>query len=193
MKPNITLHETLEFVNHYHKDDLYGRYPYVYHLFDVANTLRKACLTAKVDEEHTEFLYKAALLHDIIEDHPEICKEYPSMNQVEVCKHIFGEKLGEVVWRLTDEDAPTRKERKSLTLAKTFSCPNASVVKMADRICNITQGIAEGNLNKGRMYFREHIDFLNFYDNSNVTADLFYILRGKYLNLHHILKKNFGE
>ena len=153
------------YITEYHEGDMYGGLPYLYHLFRVANKIAEVAIIVNMNEERLNLLFKAALLHDIVEDHPEIL-ELAINNQdnsdLIKCQCVFGTRLGEIVWRLTDEKAETRAERKKLTLSKTFSHPDSCLIKIADRICNLQQGIIEGNMKKGQMYVKEHETFMAY-------------------------------
>ena len=98
-------------------------YPYEKHLDDVVEVLKRFGFSGR-------FII-AGYLHDSIED--------GAISYNKIRKH-FGEKVAEMVYCVTDEMGRDRKEKKSKTLPKTASNPDAIILKLADRIANIEHG-----------------------------------------------------
>jgi (p)ppGpp synthase/HD superfamily hydrolase len=70
----------------------------------------------------------------------------------------FGEYLGELVWRVTQEPGRSRKERKPGTYRKIRELEDAIILKLADRIANV-EASARNTPGLFRMYVREQADF----------------------------------
>ena len=117
--------------------DYDGIFPYEKHLDDVVDVLKRFNI---VDPK---FLC-GGYLHDSIEDGA------ISYNKI---KLYFGFEIAEMVFCVTDEVGRNRQEKKSKTLPKTASNPDAVILKLADRIANIEHG------GKIDMYAKEYKDF----------------------------------
>jgi (p)ppGpp synthase/HD superfamily hydrolase len=111
-------------------------FPYEKHLDDVVDVLKRYGFSGK-------FII-AGYLHDTIED------DALSYNKIK--KH-FGIEVAEMVFCVTDELGRDRKEKKTKTLPKIASNPDAIIVKLADRIANIEHG------GKVDMYNEEYVEF----------------------------------
>tara|TARA_R110000737_G_scaffold168066_1_gene194593 strand:+ start:347 stop:967 length:621 start_codon:yes stop_codon:yes gene_type:complete len=136
-----------DFASKHHKGQWYGSKPYMYHLKKVSDVA--------LDCDYTdESILMSCLLHDVIED---------TMATYKDVKENFGEEVAEIVYCVTDELGRNRKERKSKTYKKIYDNPKAIVVKLCDRISNITESMSADNFNpkKMLMYYREHNDFVN--------------------------------
>lgn len=121
-----------------HGDQAYDElYPYVKHLDDVANVLRRFGWTLP------KYLC-SAYLHDVIED------TGVSYNDI---KKRFGEEVAEIVFCVTDEIGRNRKEKHNKTYPKIASNPEAIIIKLADRIANVEHG------GKSEMYVKEYKEF----------------------------------
>jgi (p)ppGpp synthase/HD superfamily hydrolase len=124
-----------------HANQTYDVYPYTYHtkaVADIATTLG-----------YDESIIIACHLHDTIEDTD------LSYNDI---KKAFGGEVAEIVYAVTDELGRNRKERKTKTLPKIRANWKATVVKICDRIANVTQSKMY-NDNLYNMYKKEHADF----------------------------------
>jgi len=131
--------------------DYDGIFPYEKHLDDVYRVL------VKFDIVGIKYLC-AAYLHDAIEDGS------ISYNKI---KNYFGEEVAEMVYCVTDEIGRNRKEKKAKTLPKTASNNDAVIIKLADRIANITHG------GKIDMYAKEYKSFKEaLYREDKVTQRL---------------------
>lgn len=105
-----------------HANKTYDIYPYIYHVKQVV----------KIAEEagYDESIIVACYLHDTLEDSD------LSFNDI---KKAFGIEVAEIVYAVTDELGRNRKERKAKTLPKIRANWKATVVKVCDRIANVTQ------------------------------------------------------
>tara|TARA_R110000868_G_scaffold237426_1_gene491956 strand:+ start:94 stop:600 length:507 start_codon:yes stop_codon:yes gene_type:complete len=111
-------------------------YPYEKHLDDVVEVLKRFGFSGK-------FII-AGYLHDSIEDGA------ISFNKI---KRHFGVEIAEMVYCVTDELGRNRAEKKTKTLPKTASNPDAIILKLGDRIANIEHG------GKIDMYAAEYQEF----------------------------------
>lgn len=138
--------ECWDFASKHHKGQWYGSKPYMYHLKKVSDV----ALDLKFTDES---ILMSCLLHDVIEDTEVSYKDV---------KENFGEEVAEIVYCVTDELGRSRKERKSKTYKKIRNNPKSIVVKLCDRISNITESMGSENYNLKlmKMYLDEHIDFV---------------------------------
>lgn len=125
-----------------HGFQTYAGYPYYYHLEQVVDVLKEFGYT------EDKFVC-AGYLHDSIEDGD------LSYNDV---KKKFGEEIAEIVFCVTDEMGRNRREKKAKTLPKIASNRDAIVIKLADRIANLRQGIKDQD-DRRMMYVKEHDQF----------------------------------
>lgn len=123
-------------------------YPYTVHLALVAETASKySSLLPK--STSIEQMIAAAWLHDIIED-CQLSRDFLS--------NEFGDQLSTLIWRVSDEPGPSRKERKIATYPKIAMDDSAIFLKVCDRIVNVRASSEE----KGKhykMYEKERSDF----------------------------------
>jgi (p)ppGpp synthase/HD superfamily hydrolase len=126
-----------------HEGQRYGDVPFIAHPDAVVAVLKRF----QLDDSD---LLAAAYLHDTLED--------TSLPYHKIRDRI-GRDVAELVYAVTDELGRNRKERKAKTLPKTAKLPRAILVKLADRIANIEQTIADGNLTPKSFYKREHASF----------------------------------
>ena len=124
-----------------HSNQTYDIYPYIYHIRQVV----------KIAEQlgYDESIVIAAALHDTLEDTP------LSYNDI---KKAFGKEVAEIVYCVTDELGRNRNERKEKTYPKIQSNWKATVVKICDRIANVSQS-KEYNKDLYAMYKKEHESF----------------------------------
>jgi len=128
-------------------DDIF---PYEKHLEDVIAVLKRFGLDGKY--------IVAGWLHDAIEDGA------LSYNKI---KQHFGIEVAEIVYCVTDELGRNRDERKSKTLPKIASNPDAVIVKLADRIANLEHG------GLSTMYKKEYKAFRDaLFTNDRVAAPM---------------------
>jgi (p)ppGpp synthase/HD superfamily hydrolase len=111
-------------------------FPYEKHLDDVVEVMKRFGFSGKY--------IIASYCHDLLED------SAISYNKIKI---HFGEEVAEMVYCVTDELGRNRKEKKSKTLPKTASNPDAIILKLADRIANIEHG------GKIDMYAKEYSEF----------------------------------
>ena len=145
--------ECWDFASKHHKGQFYGDKPYMYHLKKVSDVA--------LDFGYTdESILMSCLLHDIIEDTEVSYKDV---------KENFGEEVAEIVYCVTDELGRNRKERKSKTYKKIRNNPKSIVVKLCDRISNITESMGKDNYNLKlmKMYLDEHNEFVNGISNDD--------------------------
>jgi hypothetical protein len=129
-----------------HGNQMYGDMPYAFHLAKVE------CVLAEFG--FTEYHYQAAAwLHDIVEDtdatHDNI---YASYGPLVAC----------LVYTVTGEGS-NRKERAASIFAKIAKYPAGAIVKVADRIANMTEARVDlhksNKDDKVKMYLKEWDDF----------------------------------
>jgi (p)ppGpp synthase/HD superfamily hydrolase len=127
----------VDFAVEAHGDQKYGDMPYYWHLYKVAQVLE--------DFEYTQYKWRAsAWLHDSLED---------TETTVHDLIKNFGSEVAEIVIACTGEGS-NRAERVSNILHKLQHCPEACIVKLADRIANVEAG------GKVEMYRKENDAFV---------------------------------
>lgn len=114
------------FASQAHAGQQYDGGPYTKHLAAVAAVLTRYGVT---DEE----LLCAAWLHDTVEDTP---------ISVESIEKLFGSRVSDLVWRVTNEEGRNRKERHAKTYGKIAANKDAVTLKLADRIANVEASLA---------------------------------------------------
>ena len=122
-----------------HGNQTYKKLPYFYHLEQVVQALEFFGYGADED------IIIAGYLHDVMED---TATSYNDIVQ------NFNKEVAEIVYAVTDELGKNRKERKLKTIPKIKANRKAIVVKLADRIVNVSSG---GELND--MYIQEYKQF----------------------------------
>jgi len=147
------LTECWGFAYEHHKYQTYGSKPYMYHLKKVKDVALECGYT-------DESILMSCILHDIIED---------TQVKYQDVKNNFGKEVAEIVYCVTDELGRNRKERKLKTYKKIYKNPKSIVVKLCDRISNITQSMSidDFNLKLMKMYLDEHIDFVKGISNES--------------------------
>lgn len=130
------------FASYAHKGQKYGECNYITHLYQVADIAKEL--------GYDDDIIIVCFLHDILED------TKVTYDQI---KKEFGKEVAEIVYLVTDELGRNRKQRKEKTYLKTRESWKATVVKICDRIANITYSIenSEKHLN---MYKDEHFTFV---------------------------------
>jgi guanosine-3',5'-bis(diphosphate) 3'-pyrophosphohydrolase len=127
----------------YHKDQKYGFLPYIKHLEDTASIVKKYYPDAI-------YLICAAYLHDILEDTP--CT-------FEILEQATNRAIANIVYAVTDEQGVNRKERKLKTYPKIRGNTDATIIKLADRIANVSYCIKDKNDKLFEMYKKEYPEF----------------------------------
>lgn len=90
----------------------------------------------------------AAWLHDVVED------TGVSVDQI---RQMYGDRVAQIVWAVTDEPGANRAERKENTLPKIVQNGDAALVKLADRVANVTA--SQGDERRLAMYRKEQPAF----------------------------------
>lgn len=126
-----------------HSNQHYDIFPYLYHIRKVV----------QVAEElgYDQSIIVACILHDSMEDGDLSYKDI---------KTYFGEEVAEIVFAVTDELGRNRKERKAKTYPKIRANWKATVVKICDRIANVTHS-KEFNSKMFEMYQKENEVFVS--------------------------------
>jgi|GEM_PF-1741219 len=137
------LRKARDFAIKAHGDQKYGDYPYEYHLTCVHEVMMRHPMASSY-----LFTVMAGWLHDVLED-TEISRE-------ELGKQ-FGERITDIVYRVSDEPGATRKKRKEKTYNKIRGHIPATVVKLCDRIANVEA--SRDVPKKLNMYKEEHPNF----------------------------------
>ncbi len=127
-----------------HRYQKYGSHPYSYHLTKVEEVLHRF--------NHTDpTLIIAAWFHDSMEDQ--------GATKESLLKLGVPAETVDIVYRVSDEPGANRKERKANTYPKINGNINATIVKLADRIANVEEGVLTGNSKKFSMYQSEYKEF----------------------------------
>lgn len=141
MKDHALFIKMQKFVEEAFKGFLYDGHPYTIHTSDVVRILIK--------HQADLATVLAGGLHDAKEDvgisHETLAAE-------------FGEEVALIVDKVTDRPGKNRKERHLATYPITRSCPKAVMVKLADRISNMSYCLKTKGP-KASMYVKEYIYF----------------------------------
>lgn len=121
-----------------HANQSYDIYPYIYHVKQVVKIAQ--------DLGFDDNILVACALHDTLED------SELSYNDI---KKAFGAEVAEIVYCVTDELGRNRTERKFKTYPKIKANWKAVIVKICDRIANISQS-SKYNQSLFEMYRKEH-------------------------------------
>lgn len=125
-----------------HRNQTYDIYPYMYHIRQVAKIAE--------DLGYDESIILGCILHDTLEDTD------LSYNDI---KKAFGQEVAEIVYCVTDELGRNRDEKKEKTYPKIKSNWKATVVKICDRIANVTHS-KDYNKSMYEKYFKENNKFI---------------------------------
>ena len=134
-----------------HKGQMYGDFPYTYHLKKVSDTLLKFSV---LDPQ----MHAAAWLHDVVED---------TEVEIDEVEMIFGKRVADIVYKVTNESGRNRAERHKKTYHKIKSCNYALQLKLADRIANTEESIRTKS-SLLQMYKKEYEGFRNVLYTSDV-------------------------
>ena len=135
--------------------------PYLAHITCVAMEVINACEKSKLDEKKTNLAISCALLHDVIED------TNISYNELYV---KFGEEIANGVEALTKDKTLSSKQeqmRDSIERLLTQSY-EVQMVKLADRITNLTIPPKHWDNEKIKAYQKEASFILSCLGNSNI-------------------------
>jgi guanosine-3',5'-bis(diphosphate) 3'-pyrophosphohydrolase len=140
-----SLLEARKFAIEAHGEQKYGNFPYSYHLDNVVDIVYDFGEEASI----------VAQLHDVLED-----TKVPVGDIVAA----FGAVVATHVLALTDPVRENRKERKKasyeiLSKFKTEENKTCLIVKAADRLANVREGVRTDNKHKLSMYAKEHEAF----------------------------------
>lgn len=142
-RSNERLLKAKEFAVKAHGQQMYGDKPYVVHLEHVHEVMKQ------YRHSNTDLLIlMAAWLHDVLED--------TATSKTELVRN-FGQKIADIVYRVTDEPGADRTERKRKTYRKIRGHMDATSVKLCDRIANVeaSSDVPE----KLKMYKNEYREF----------------------------------
>lgn len=121
------IYEARDFALKAHGDQRYGGAPYGVHLFAVVQVAR--------DFNCSNAQWKAAFLHDVLEDTP------ATSDQI---LDLFGEDVLRIVYACTGE-GNDRASRNASIYRKIADYPPAALVKLADRIANVEAAVPGGH------------------------------------------------
>jgi len=121
----------------------YGSAPYSKHLDMVVDVIVRYKYLLQDDEQ--EDVMAAGFLHDCVEDTDTTPK---------TLKHLFNERIAQIVYRVSNERGWEKKEILFKTLPKIWQCDLATFVKMCDRIANGTNSKNGTSDKSKRMYKR---------------------------------------
>lgn len=140
-----------------HCNQIYGdNLDYVFHLRQVVDVVRKFA-----GEE--PLLLAAAWLHDSIED---------QNLKYSFIKEYLNEEVAKIVFAVTNEGGTNRRERHEKTYPKIRENIDARIIKLADRIANISHSIATKNISKYNMYKKEMGIFKYFLHDDLVLSNI---------------------
>ena len=138
----MTIEEARKFAAAAHGSQMYGDENYLFHLDQVYEVLSDF-----IDDAD---LHISAYLHDVIED------THVSKREL---KTIFGDRIADIVWAVSDGEGSSRRERKAVAYKKIQSLgDDAIAIKLADRIANVSNSRAH-NARMYSMYKREQDGF----------------------------------
>jgi (p)ppGpp synthase/HD superfamily hydrolase len=153
VKQSVLVHAAKTLAMAAHGGQTYGRRePFLFHLSQVA----------AMGSRFGETIEAACWLHDILEDCPNIS---PRLDLLP----LVGMEVLEIVYALTDEPGKNRKERKAKTYPKIRSNPDAIIVKLCDRICNVRYSKENGDP-EFKMYQKEHTEFVQALSDGQARA-----------------------
>lgn len=130
------------FAKEKHKDQKYGDYDYDVHFLEVHQLVKQF--------HGSDDAVIASLLHDTIED-TQTTKEEISVE--------FSPTIAEIVERLTDKPGKNRTERHLKTYHIIRQCPDATLVKLCDRLANMSFCLRMKDYAKAKMYAKEYMCF----------------------------------
>lgn len=104
--------------------------PYINHPIKVVSLL------LDFHEDDSDIL-SAAALHDVIED--TVREDRETQHLEKIIEQRFGNKVLSIIWEVTDNKQLSSQERKQKQIQNTpHLSPEAKKIKIADKICNIT-------------------------------------------------------
>ena len=137
-----------------HKDQKYGKQPYVVHLNDVVTRVQ----TITQDPE----VIAAAWLHDIVED---------TQITIDDIKSQFGDNVAAMVWAVTGVGAD-RAAQMANAIEKIAQTPGSELVKSADRLSNAAASKSEKKMKLYQRYKDEHNNLSPVLGNNALAQEL---------------------
>ena len=126
-----------------HGNQMYGEiHPYSKHLKDMVDVLVRFGFTQP-------YMLASGWLHDSVED---------TQTTLVDINRLFGQQVADLVHRVTNEPGINRKERHLKTYPKIQASPDATTLKLADRIANVEYSI-ETEADQLNMYRKEYEGF----------------------------------
>ena len=132
-----------EFARLVHRNQEYGKLPYIYHLTNVYSTLKN------LFEITDEVVLAASFLHNSIED------TFTTYGLLDI---QFGKEVADLVLAVTNSPAKTRNICLKETAKKVKGNKKALMIKLADRISN-TECSLQDNFKLYQMYEKEFPKF----------------------------------
>ncbi len=127
-----------------------GYLPYEFHLRLAAKTAMDFIGTVTTNARESNIIVGATWCHDVLED------TFRTYNDL---RKGVGDEVADIVYAVTNEKGKTRKERANARYYQGIKAvPNATFVKLADRIANVTYGKVFGG-SMYKVYQREQEDF----------------------------------
>ena len=135
--------------------------PYIAHITSVAMEVIYACEKSQLTEEKANLAVSCALLHDVIED-TDITYDEIYVN--------FSEDIANGVEALTkDKTLKSKKEQMQKSIEMLLEQPyEIQMVKLADRITNLSTPPEHWNNDKKKAYLKEASFILSCLKNSNI-------------------------
>ncbi|CAM3578678.1 HD domain-containing protein [Arcobacter aquimarinus] len=154
--------KALNFAANAHKEQKTPKgLPYIVHLASVSMEVINACEKSKLDEEKANFAITCALLHDVLEDtkttYDEVYLE-------------FGLEVADGVEALSkNKTLDSKQEQMRDSIERLLTQPyEVQMVKLADRITNLSTPPASWNNDKIKAYYKEAKFILSCLKNSNI-------------------------
>lgn len=127
-------------------------FPYIIHPLRVSGIVKEFKKSHRIDE-----LLAASILHDTLED---------TNTTPEELKENFGNLVASIVFALTSDEEMIKTFGKTNYLSNKLSSPNkiskwALVIKLADRLDNISDLEELGNIEFAERYKKESLDIIN--------------------------------
>ena len=135
--------------------------PYLVHITSVAMEVIHACEKSEMDEEKANLAISCALLHDVIED--------TNMTYDDLYVD-FSEAIANGVESLSkDKTLPSKKEQMKRSIEMLLEQPyEVQMVKLADRITNLSTPPEHWDTDKRIAYLKEASFILSCLKNSNI-------------------------
>jgi (p)ppGpp synthase/HD superfamily hydrolase len=135
--------------------------PYIVHLSSVSMEVINACIKSKIDEKQMNFAITCALLHDVLED-TEITYDELYLE--------FGLEVADGVEALTkNKQLDSKQEQMRDSIERILTQPyEVQMVKLADRITNLSTPPDSWNNDKIKAYYKEARFILSCLKNSNI-------------------------